>query len=143
MEIQTIIEKILRKHNVDVSKDFYLKLRMPPYLDLSMERNGDIVMVGHYIEQNDDLISDPVLVFDYNNGEWLAYGIEQVLGDTACAYFDNGKRVVYEDRIKEFKTFQKMFAKNIQEQGWEKNGVKVQTGLICQVMIVGKDEQNP
>lgn len=143
MEIQTIVKKLLKKHNVNSDKDFYLKLTMPPYQDLVMERNNDIIIVGHYIEQNGDLIGDPVLVFSCVRNEWLPLGIEQVLGDTICAYFDNGKRVVYEDRINEFKAFQKMFAKNIREQGWLKNGEKVQSGLICKVMLIGKDDPNP
>ena len=33
LEIQTLAEKILKKHNLDASKDFYLKLSMPPYQD--------------------------------------------------------------------------------------------------------------
>lgn len=143
MEIQTIVGKLLRKHEVDVSKDFYLKLTMPPYMDLVIQRNEDIVAVGHYIEQNGDLIGDPVLVFSYNQGKFLPYGIEQVLGDTICAYFDNGKRVVYQDRIKEFNAFQKMFALNLKEQGWLKNGKKVQSGLVCGVMFIEKGSPNP
>ena len=143
LELKTLTEKILLKHGIDSSKDFYLKLSMPPYVDLVMEREGDIIIIGHYRKDNGDTISDPVLVFSYNQDKWLPLGIEQVLGDTVCAYFENGKRIVYEDRIKEFKTFQRMFAKNIREQGWEKNGVKVQSGLVCGVMFIEKGSPNP
>jgi hypothetical protein len=61
MEIQNIVEKILAKHNIDPTKDFYLMLTMFPYMDLVLERNGDITLVGHYREENGDVISDPVL----------------------------------------------------------------------------------
>ena len=143
MEIKTIVGKLLRKHEVDVSKDFYLKLTMPPYMDLVIQRNEDIVAVGHYIEHKGELIGDPVLVFSCVQNEWLPLGIEQFTGDTICAYFDNGKRVVYQDRIKEFNAFQKMFALNLKEQGWLKNGEKVQSGLVCGVMFIEKGSPNP
>ena len=143
LELQTLAEKILKKHNLDASKDFYLKLSMPPYQDLVMEREGDIFIIGHYRENNGDLISDPVLVFSCIQDKWLPLGIEQVLGDTVCAYFENEKRIVYQDRIKEFRAFQRTFAKNIREQCWEKNGLKVQSGLVCEVMFIGKDEPTP
>lgn len=37
LEIQTISEKILLKHNIDPTADFYLKLSMQPYMDLIIE----------------------------------------------------------------------------------------------------------
>ena len=143
LELKTITEKILLKHGIDSSKDFYLKLSLPPHLDLVMERESDIIIIGHYREENGDTISDPVLVFSYDNSEWLPLGMEQVLGDTVCAYFENGKRIVYQDRVKEFQTFQRTFVKAIREQGWEKNGVKVQSGLVCSVMFIEKGSPNP
>jgi hypothetical protein len=33
--------------------------------------------------------------------------------------------MIYPARIKEFKSFQRMFARNIREQGWLEDGVKV------------------
>lgn len=143
LEIQTLAEKILKKHNLDYTKDFYLKLSMPPYQDLTMGREDDIIIIGHYRKENGDTISDPVLVFSYNQGEWLPLGIEQELGDTICAYFENGKRIVYEDRIEEFRAFQKTFAKNIREQGYLENGLRVQSGLVCGVMFIEKGSPNP
>lgn len=143
LELQSIAEKILLKHGIDASKDFYLKLTMPPYLDLVMAREDDIIIIGHYRKINNDTISDPVLVFSCVQDKWLPLGIEQELGDTVCAYFENGKRIIYEDRIKEFRAFQRMFSKNLREQGWEKNGVKVQSGLVCGVMFIEKGSLNP
>lgn len=116
MEIQTIVEKILKKHNVDTSKDFYLKLTIPPYLDLSMERNDDIVLVGHYIEQNGDLISHPMLAMYVSNHHWYPMRIEQVMGEITCTYYKNEKHYFHPDRVKGFLSFQRMFAKNIWER---------------------------
>ena len=125
LEIQTISEKILGKHKIDPSKDFYLKLTMPPYMDLVLERNDDIILVGHYREENEDLISDPVLALHDIDGYWYPIRIELYLGDTVCSFMQDGKRMICPDRIKEFKTFQRMFARNIREQGWAENGEMV------------------
>jgi len=124
MEIQTIVEKILAKHNINPSQDFYLKLTMPAYMDLVLERNGDIILVGHYREENGDLISDPVLAME--GGEiWSPIRIELWCGDTICAFYEDEKRMIYPERIKEFRVFQRMFARNIREQGWGEKGEKV------------------
>jgi hypothetical protein len=127
LEIQNIVEKILQKHNIDpTAYTYFLKLRMPSYDDLVIEKEGEQVLVGHYYHHpSGDLISDPVLAFDYNGGYWYPVRIEQVLGDTICSFVENGKRMIYPDRIKEFKSFQRMFARNIREQGWSESGARV------------------
>ncbi len=126
-EIQNIVEKILRKHNINPSvESYYLKLSMPNFDDLVIEKEGEQVLVGHYYHHpSGDLISDPVLAFDYNEGYWYPVRIEQVLGDTVCSFVENGKRMIYPDRIREFKSFQRMFARNIKEQGWLEKGVRI------------------
>ncbi len=126
LEIQIIIEKILRKYSIDPSgESYYLKLSMPNFDDLVIEKEGEQVLVGHYYHHpSGDLISDPVLAFDYDHGYWYPVRIEQTLGDVTCSFVENGKRMIYPDRIKEFRSFQRMFARNIREQGWLENGVK-------------------
>ena len=71
-ELQNIVEKILQKHNIDPSAEsYYLKLRKRNYDDLVIEKEGEQVLVGHYYHHpSGDLISDPVLAFDYNHGYW-------------------------------------------------------------------------
>ncbi len=127
LEIQNIVERILRKHNIDPTMEsYYLKLRMPNYDDLVLEKEGEQILVGHYYHHpSGDLISDPVLAFDYNGGYWFPVRIEQVIGDTICSYLEGGERWKYPRRIQEFKSFQRMFAKNIEEQGWLEDGMKI------------------
>jgi hypothetical protein len=127
LEIQNIVENILMKHSIDPSAhSYYLKLRMPNYDDLVIEKEGEQVLVGHYYHHpSGDLISDPVFAFDYNEGYWFPVRIEQVFGDTICSYLKDGERWKYPRRIKEFKSFQRMFANNIRDQGWLEDGVKV------------------
>jgi hypothetical protein len=97
-DIQTIIEKILQKHNIDSSSEsYFIKLSMPNYDDLVIEKEGKQVIIGHYYRHpSGDLISDPVLAFDYNKGNWFPVRIEQTLGDVTCAFcgqeFDVNKR---------------------------------------------------
>ncbi len=126
LEIQGITEKILAKHGIDPARDFYLKLSLCSYMDLIIEKEGNQVLVGHYYEQAGDLISDPVLAFDYDNGYWYPVRTEQAVGDTVCSFWEDGRRMIYPDRIKEFMAFQRMFARNIKEQGWVEDGVKVE-----------------
>ena len=122
LEIQNISEKILAKHNIDPGKDFYLKLSMPPYMDLVLERNGKVILVGHYREENGDLISDPVLAMGDINGCWYPVRIELSCGYIICSFLDDGKRMIYPERIKDYRAFQRMFARNIREQKWIENG---------------------
>jgi hypothetical protein len=129
MEIQNIIEKILLKHGIDPSAhEFYLKLSMRHYDDLVIEKEGEQVLVGHYYHHpSGDLLSDPVLAFDFNQGNWFPVRIEQTtFGDTVCSYVEHGKRMIYPARIKEFRSLQRMFARNIREQGWLERGAKVE-----------------
>lgn len=127
-EMQSISEEILIKHGIDPSAhEFLLKLHMRNYDDLVIEKEGAQVLVGHYYHHpSGDLISDPVLAFDYNGGYWYPVRIEQTLGDMVCSYVENGKRMIYPARIKEFKSFQRMFARNIKEQRWLERGVKTE-----------------
>lgn len=119
MAIQKIAGQILRKNGIDPAKgDFYLKLQQLGYDDLVIEKNGPQVFVGHYFEQSGDRVPDPVLVMDYNGGYWYPVRIEQILGETTVSFTENGKRMIYPARVKEFKSFQAMFARNIREQGW-------------------------
>jgi len=119
MGIQSIAEKILAKHRIDPTDEtYYLKLKQTPYMDLVIERQGPEVFVGHYTEQNGDLISDPVLAMDYNGGHWYPIRIEQIFGDTVCSFMQDGNRMIYKHHIRDFMSFQAMFARNIRAQGW-------------------------
>lgn len=127
---QITIESLLKKFNkLDAfksSNEFYLKLDNKPYMDLVIERQGDIVLVGHYRIQNSDLISDPVLAFIIlDSGRWLPLRIEQVLGDTQIARErEDGKLEWWKYKYKDFISFSVMFASNIVHQGWKEAAIK-------------------
>lgn len=119
MTIQDIVEKILEKHKINPEDEtYYIKLQKPHYLDLVIEKQGPEIFVGHYYKQNGDLISDPVLLMDYNGGNWYPVRIEQVFGDTTCSFMKGEQRMISKRLVREFKSFQAMFARNIKDQGW-------------------------
>lgn|GEM_PF-1430495 len=125
---QTNIHKILAKHELldafynPSVESVYLKLHQESYMDLVIERQYRTVFVGHYREQNGDLISDPVLVFEVReemcSRGWDPFRIEQVFGDTQIMGEQDGKKGFYPKRLKAFKSFANMFAGNIKDQGW-------------------------
>lgn len=145
LEIQDIIEKILYKRRVDPGGYKYdFRLRMPTYFDPLMERvdsdesigqNGDLILfikkldrytrIGQYYEDEGDLTSDPVLAMDYDKGNWIPIRIERTIGDIICSYIENGKRMMYPDKIEEFISIQRRFAQKIREQGWLDSGIKL------------------
>jgi hypothetical protein len=56
---------------------------------------------------------------------WSPIRIELWCRDTICAFYKDDKRMIYPERIKEFRAFQRMFARNIREQGGWRMGGKV------------------
>ncbi len=118
-DIQRIVEAILQKHGINpASIRYYLKLQNGQYADLVIEKTGGRVLIGHYTGNNGDLISDPVLALDDDQGLWYPVRIEQWCSDTVCSFVQEGKRVLYADRMREFMHFQRTFARNIRAQGW-------------------------
>jgi len=125
MSIQNIAEQILVKHQINPEDEtYYIKLQKPHYLDLVIEKQGPEIFVGHYYKQNGDLISDPVLLMDHNDGFWYPVRIEQVFGDTTCSFKRDGVRHINKQKIREFTSFQAMFARNIKDQDWLNNSTQ-------------------
>ena len=129
-KFQRTIENLLKKFDklsqFKSSNEFYLKLENGSYMDLVIERQGDIVLVGHYRIQNGDFISDPVLVFIImDSGRWFPLRIEQVIGDTVVAHFQADGRITWhKTRYRDFIPFAALFASNIVHRGWDKEMVK-------------------
>ncbi|MDW7728105.1 MAG: hypothetical protein SCH70_13575 [Candidatus Methanoperedens sp.] len=118
---------------------------MPTYLDPligsidsyeSTGQNGDLILfvkkkggrfirIGQYYEDNGDLTSDPVIAMDAGSSYWAPVRIEQAAGDFFCYYIENGRRMMYPDKVEEFMSIQCMFAQKIREQGWLDSGIKL------------------
>ncbi len=146
LEIQEIIEEILRKHRIDPGDHNYdLRLRMPTYFDPFIGRinnqessgqNGDLILfvkkkggrflrMGQYYELSGDHTSDPVIAMDAGSSYWVPVRIDRAVGDIVCCYIENGKRMMYPDKIEEFISIQRIFAQKIREQGWLDSGIKL------------------
>jgi hypothetical protein len=145
-KLQEIIEKILKMQNISPSSEsYYLKLKMVSHDDyLVIGRVGEQILVGLH----DDL-SNPVLSYDYNQGDWFPIGIENKLGNTICSFIEDGKRMIIPYRIKRFMLFQKMMANNI--RGFLENGVKqsleegnpIQEAIVSDVFLISKNDPSP
>jgi hypothetical protein len=86
-------------------------------MDLVMERYGNnTIIVGHYFVQNGDLMGDPILAMEDISGYWSPLYVEQLCGDTICAFYKDGKLTIYPDRMKDFMSFQRMFALRIKSK---------------------------
>ncbi|HEX7628139.1 MAG TPA: hypothetical protein VF354_04365 [Candidatus Methanoperedens sp.] len=126
LEIQNIIEKILQKHNIDPSGDYFLKLRLTNYDDLIIEKMGEHIRIGnYYIHPSGDYISDPVFAFEYHQGYWFPVRIELLFGHKFCRISHDGILMIYPEIIKVFILFQRMFAKNIEDQKFLEIGEEV------------------
>lgn len=126
LTIESLLKKFKKLDTFKASNEFYLKLENKPYMDLVIERQGDIVLVGHYRIQNGDLISDPVLAFIMlDSGRWFPLRIEQVFGDTEIAHYQADGRITWhKTRHKNFISFSALFASNIVQQGWDKAQIR-------------------
>lgn len=123
---QSYVEKILGKHQLlerfyDSScGSVYLKLRQENFLDFVIERQGDIIMIGHYRKENGDLISDPIMRYRLVPGfrEWDITGIEQVFGNSEVYVEHDGKTLINRSLKAQLKSFANVFAKNLKWQDW-------------------------
>ena len=112
LELQNIIEKILLKHRIDISShSYYLRLSLPSYDDLVIEKKGEQIHFGYFLPNpKSDL--NPLVVFDNNNkGYWRLNKIELILGG-----IDKNQLM----------DWQKKYADNITKQGWLENGVRIE-----------------
>jgi hypothetical protein len=125
ISLQLIIEEILLKNNLSPSTEsYYLKLRMPSHDEsLVIGRVSEQILAGF---QNKDGISNPVLAFDYNQGNWFPVSIEQPFGVTVCSFIEDGNLMAFPYRLKRCMLFQGMLANKIREQNYLEKGVKVE-----------------
>jgi len=127
-QMQSIIEKLVAKHRVDVTADdAYLKLTLPYYMPLVI-RNGGLhrVSVYHYFMQNGDVMPDPQIIFWVHQGQWYPIEVTQILGghrSYARLSVDGTQALGVNQRAQaDLASFAQMWAQNIQDQGWLEQG---------------------
>ncbi len=132
--VQAYIEKLLRKHGVISTKDFYLKLSLLQHPDLLIVKSDDMILVS-----NEDIS----FIFEFNNGQWFAKGYTYKGEDVIVSYYENGMRKVNPYTIKRFWILQKRFTMYIREQGWFENSIAVQNAIVEDIKLIEKNEPNP
>ena len=120
-QFQKAIEKVLKGHNqmewFQTGKDFYLRLDQPHYDRLVIERHDETIIVGHYFEQNGDLMSDPEVELHYP--DWTPVAITQVLGARREKFIErDGQTLVDRNFHRQVAPFLAMWGRNIDAQGW-------------------------
>lgn len=120
-QFQKAIEKVLKGHNqlewFQTGQDFYLRLDQQNYDRLVIERHGETIIVGHYFEQNGDLMSDPEVELHYP--DWTPVAITQVLVGRREKFIEReGKTLVDRSFHRQVAPFLAMWGRNIEAQGW-------------------------
>ena len=120
-QFQKAIEKVLKAHNqlewFQTGQDFYLRLDQPHYDRLVIERHGETIIVGHYFEQNGDLMSDPEVELHYP--DWTPVAITQLLIGRREKFIEReGQTLVDKNFHRQVAPFLAMWGRNIEAQGW-------------------------
>jgi hypothetical protein len=111
---------------------FHTTVKSGSFMPLTIEGIGtgpygyQAVSVCHYFEQNGDLMQDPEIMFEYNNGEFFPYAIQQAplnryaevyRCDTSRDY--RGKPTGADLGLKkELEEFAAMWDRNLRDQGF-------------------------
>lgn len=122
---QHAIENVLKAHNLleafQSTPEFYVRLDMPNYDRLVIERQGETIIVGHYFEQNGDLMADPEIELHFPT--WVPTAITQILGGRRAKFVERGSQTFVDTRFHdEVTSFLSTWAENIKGQGWDKHG---------------------
>jgi hypothetical protein len=119
---QQAIETILKAHDLfeafQASPDFYARFEMPGFDRLVIERQVRQVIVGHYFEQNGDLMSDPEIVFDL--ATWSPLEITQhPLGVYRRKFIERDGQTYVDTRFERaVNPLVRLWARNLLTQGW-------------------------
>ena len=119
---QQAIETILKAHDLlpafQASPEFHVRFTMPGFDPLVIERQGSRVIVGHYFEQNGDLMSDPEIVFDL--ATWAPLEITQSpMGVYRRKFFERDGVTYVDTRFdRGVRPLVSIWANNLLHQGW-------------------------
>ena len=122
--------KLAEKHGVDLtSEEAQLRLDMKGFDRLIIKRvSKNLVSVGHYFEQGDNLIGDPEIIFFTGYDEWVPIEISQALGGYRiyATLSPGGESLAFVDLLNQasLALFTKDWAENIKAQGWLENSIK-------------------
>lgn len=137
LEIQQVAERILKTYGIikepqDLLKgEWFLKLQKPEFEKrLVLAKSGEEVFIGFYSYSEETPVPDPNLVLLSQHGFWYPQRIEEKFEETVASFFtgaygDYDFLNIVPENVEKFQTFQRDFAKTIEDQGWDEPGVKV------------------
>lgn len=111
------VEALIKKYGNMSLEQFYrlqskiIKIKKDGYLDFVIEKAGSMLYVGYYRQENGDLISDPIFVFEIRERKWHPIRLEQVFGDTPIGMFEHGRYFYYPGRFQDVKSFATLCSK--------------------------------
>jgi len=122
---QITIEHLLKAHNqwdvFQAQPHFHLRLDMPHFDRLVIERHNDMISVAHYFEQNGDLVADPDVELHYPT--WVPTAITQAFFGYRSKFIEREGKTYVDTRFhKQVSEFLTMWARNIKAQGWAERG---------------------
>ncbi len=128
-KMQKAIEQILESHHLletfRSTEEFYVKISNEPYMPLTIEKNGNQVVVAHYYTQNGDLMPDPDVEFEIYQGVWLPVAIQHSTGKYVRTMEGEGeKRILFLDDYDDLHEFSDFWAGNLLDQGFTKGKVE-------------------
>ena len=130
-KMRQVIQALAAKHEVNLDEvGAFLRLDMPGYDSLSMQKvTPTLVSVAHKFESQGLLVPDPEVLFFTGYGvKWIPIDITQSVGGnrTYAKLSEDGTRIVhyYKTAQASLASFVKVWAQNIQDQGWLEHGVK-------------------
>ncbi|MDZ3956298.1 hypothetical protein U0X36_26150 [Bacillus thuringiensis] len=111
-QFRKILEQIIVKYSGMTLVEFMkteektVKIEKEGFLTFTIEKCVDTLYIGYYREENGDLISDPIFVFQLKNNFWFPVRLEQYIQDTEIGNFDaTSKYYYYPKRFKSVKSF--------------------------------------
>lgn len=137
LELQQVAEKILKAHGIikkleDLLKgEWFLKLQKPNFeKKLVIAKSGEEVFVGFYIYPEETPIPDPNFVLLSQYGFWYPQRIEEKFEETVASFFtgaygDYDFLNIVPENVERFQSFQRDFAKILEDQGWDGPDAKI------------------
>lgn len=127
-QMKKIIEKVLIAHGLkdrfDTNTDCGVRIELPGYLPLIIEKHGNSMIVAHYRRQNGDSIPDPDMEFLVTDIGWVPAGLQNCFGHYSRASMVDGEGRIRIDKkaLRSQLTFSNMWARNILAQGFAVSG---------------------
>lgn len=142
-KMKRVIEQLAARHEVNLQQEgTYLRLDMPGYDRLVIRRWGPkLLSVAHFFEGHGSLIAEPEVTFFVQQGQWVPIAIRNSLTGlrTFAQVSEDGLTLLRYFQAKQagLAGFVELWAQNLIEQGWLKQGVRSEDPLQQMLRLRG------